>query len=120
MEGERFLKQKFNLQKAPEVQSAERRARVLKGEKVEQTAEAQIENYLSRFQEIVDRPDENERERGLNAIKKILHTVHVIDFLPEEHIELTRRIAREQGRGGRYPKIKTPFLSYLMIPHTAL
>lgn len=103
MEGERFLKQKFNLQKDTEVQSAERRSRVLKGEKVEQTAEAQIENYLARFQEIIDRTDEKERERGLNALKKILHDTHVINFLPEEHIELARRIAREQGRGAEFP-----------------
>jgi hypothetical protein len=33
--------------------------------------------------------------------------------------EIIKKIKHE-GLSGRYPKIKTPFLSQLMIPHVAL
>jgi hypothetical protein len=56
---------------------------------------------LDRFQEILDREDEGDREMGINALKRIMHNKFVIkeeDF-PESYFVNQQRLAREQGHG---------------------
>ncbi len=96
-----FLKKKYDLHKAPEVEAAAKRTERRTGEKVPQKPEAQIQNYLDRFKEITDREDPAERERGLEALKRILHRHHVIkpEAVPEAAFLLEQRIVRELGHG---------------------
>jgi hypothetical protein len=44
---EDFLKKRYDLHKAPEVEEQAERAEFLKGEKVPQAPEARIQNYLA-------------------------------------------------------------------------
>ena len=101
MEGPQFLKKKYNTHASPEVQGAAKRTYEKTGEKVPQNPESQIQNYLDRFKEITEREDPKEKERGLAALKKVLHKEHVIqeENIPESYFRLQQQIAREQGHG---------------------
>jgi hypothetical protein len=96
-----FLKKKYDLHNASEVESAAHRTQIHTGEKVPQTPEAQIQNYLNRFKEVIERKDPDKRERGIEAIKKVLYDKFVIKpgDIPEGYYETQKRIAREQGHG---------------------
>lgn len=109
MENFNFLKQKYNLHNSPEVKSAAKRTEILSGEKVPQNPTEQIENYLNRFREIIDRPDSEERKMGMEAIKKVILNKFVTKYedIPESWHALNERIIRERGQGGdwdRYSK----------------
>jgi len=111
LENPNFLKNKYNLHNAPEVKKSaertEKRNRLRKatdgqaGEKVPQNPEAQIQNYLDRFKEIIERKEPAKRERGIEALKQILHDKFVIkpEEIPEAYFDNQKRIAREQGHG---------------------
>lgn len=101
MENPEFLKQKYNLHNTPEVESAARRTEARTDEKMPQDPNERIQNYLDRFKKIIDREDSDKRERGMEALKKILHDKFVIkpEEIPESYFENQRRIAREQGHG---------------------
>lgn len=101
MENPDFLKKKYNLHNTPEVESASHRTETRTGEKVPQHPHEQIQNYLERFKEIIDRNDPEERERGMEALKEVLYKNFVIkpEEIPEAYFENQRRIAREQGHG---------------------
>ncbi|MBI3589729.1 MAG: hypothetical protein HY093_04960 [Candidatus Liptonbacteria bacterium] len=96
-----FLKQKYDLHNAEEVESAAKRTEEKTGEKISQDPEERIQNYLNRFQEILDRKDPEKRERGIEALKRILYDKFVIkpEEIPEGYFDNQRRIAREQGHG---------------------
>jgi hypothetical protein len=96
-----FLKGKYDLHNAPEVESAAERTEIRTGEKVPQDPTERIQNYLDRFNEILDREDPEKRERGVEAIKKVLYDKFVIksEAVPESAFLLEQRIAREQGHG---------------------
>ncbi len=68
MENPNFLKNKYNLHNAPETESAAKRTEKRTGEKVPQGPEAQIQNYLDRFKEIIGRKEPAKRERGIEAL----------------------------------------------------
>ncbi len=101
MENPEFLKNKYDLNKSEEVEAAAKRTEKRTGEKLPQKPEVRIQNYLDRFKEIIDRKDPEERHRGMEAIKKVLHDKFVIkpEEIPESYFEGQRRIAREQGHG---------------------
>lgn len=101
MENPNFLKKKYDLHKSPEVESAADRTEKSRDEKVPQKPEARIQNYLDRFKEIIDRDDPHKRERGVEALKTVLHREHVIqpDDIPQSYWDHQREIAREQGHG---------------------
>ena len=101
IENPNFLKKKYDLHNEPEVESAVKRKEARTGEKVSGAPEAKIQTYLDRFGEILEREDEEKRERGLEAIKKVLHKQFVIkpEEVPDGYFENQRRIAREQGHG---------------------
>ncbi|MDO8584298.1 MAG: hypothetical protein Q7R83_03920 [bacterium] len=96
-----FLKQKFNLQAAPEVEAAARRTRrVKKGGQVKETAEARIQNYLDRMKELVDRKNPVDRERGIETFKRFLYQAVIKrEDIPASYFETQKRLAREQGHG---------------------
>lgn len=101
MENPNFLKNKYNLHVAPEVESAVKRTEKRTEEKVSQNPEVRIQNYLERIKEIINRQDPEKREQGLQALKKVLHDKFIIKYeeIPESYFETQRRIAREQGHG---------------------
>ena len=101
MENSKFLKQKYELHKAPETDSAVKRTEKRTGEKIPQAPNVRIQNYLDRFNEILDREQPEHKERGIEAIKRVLHRKHVIKpkEIPEGYFENQRRIARDLGHG---------------------
>jgi len=96
-----FLKEKYDLHNAPEVASAAKRTQKRTGEPVPNDPVSQIENYLDRFREIVDRADLEARDRGIRALKKTLYDKFVIrsDKIPETYWENQKRLLRERGQG---------------------
>lgn len=101
MENPDFLKKKYDLHNAPETEAAARRTEARTKERVPQTPEARIQNYLDRFKEIIERKEPAKRERGIEALKQVLHNKFVIkpEEIPEGYFENQRRLAREQGHG---------------------
>lgn len=101
MENPDFLKKKYSLHNDEEVKSAALRTKMRTGEKVPQNPSEQIQNYLNRFKEIIDRKEPEKRERGMEALKRILHDKFVIkpEEIPESYFENQRRLARELGHG---------------------
>lgn len=96
-----LLKGKYDLHKSPEVNAAAKRTLGRTGEKVPQHPLSRIQNYLSRFGEITDRENPDDREHGMDAVKRLLYRKNVIkpDEVPEGYFENQRRLAREQGHG---------------------
>ncbi|MEK7625252.1 MAG: hypothetical protein AAB467_02775, partial [Patescibacteria group bacterium] len=101
MENPNFLKQKYNLHNTPEVESAAKRVAARTEKEVPQDPVSRIQNYLDRFTEIVERKEPAKRERGIEALKRVLHDKFIIK--PEEisnsYFETRQRLDREQGRG---------------------
>lgn len=95
-----FLKEKYDLHNSPEVAAAAKRTQVRTGESVPNNPAARIENYLHRFAEIVDRTDSEKRERGIEALKRILYNKFVIkpDNISEAYWENQKRLLRERGQ----------------------
>ena len=103
-----FLNKKFNLHNTPEVKSAlerkEKRSRARHDtvpEKVSHKPAETIQNYLNRFKEILDRKNTKERQKGIEALKRVLYRTHVIkkENIPESTFLLEQRIAEERGFG---------------------
>ena len=101
MENLDFLKNKYNLHNTEEVEKATKRTEKRTGEKVPQNPKDQIQNYLDRFTEIIERKEPGKRERGIEAIKSVIDDKYIIkpEEIPESYYENQRRIAREQGHG---------------------
>ncbi len=99
-----MLKQRYNLHSSDEIKSAAERTRSRTGEKVPQDPEAQIQNYLDRFSEIIQRLDVKDREKGINALKKLAHDKFVTKYedISESYWELQERIIRERGQEADY------------------
>ncbi|HBW47310.1 TPA: hypothetical protein DEF17_05200 [bacterium] len=99
--GPQFLKEKYDLHNAPEVEHASSRTEKQTGEKVSQDPRERIQNYLDRFTEIVECKEPAKRERGIEALKKVMHDQFVIkpEEIPEGCFEAQQRLAREQGHG---------------------
>jgi len=95
-----LLKQKYDLHKAPEVDSTARRSEARTGNRVPQNPLDRIQNYLNRFHEITDREDPQQRKRGIEAVKRLLHGKYIVkpDKIPESYWENQRRIIRERGQ----------------------
>ncbi|MBU2220080.1 hypothetical protein KJ665_02965, partial [Patescibacteria group bacterium] len=101
MENPNFLKQKYDLHNAPEVEAATKRAEIRSDEKIPQNPADRIQNYLDRFKEITDRENPDKREHGIDALKRLLHAKFVIkpEEIPEAYFDNQKRLAREQGHG---------------------
>ncbi|KKT93241.1 MAG: hypothetical protein UW94_C0008G0041 [Parcubacteria group bacterium GW2011_GWA2_45_14] len=101
LENPNFLKKKYDLHQSPEVESAADRTEAKAGEKLPQDPNTRIQNYLNRFKEITERTDPDKRERGIQALKTVLHDKFVIkdEEIPDSYFENQKRLAREQGHG---------------------
>ena len=101
MENPNFLKQKYDLHNAPEVETAAKRAETRSGEKVPQNPADRIQNYLDRFKEITDRKDPDKLEHGIDALKRLLHNKFVIkpEEIPAAYFDSIKRKHREEGHG---------------------
>ncbi|MFA6006248.1 MAG: hypothetical protein WC764_00775 [Candidatus Paceibacterota bacterium] len=97
-----FLKEKYSaLHSSGEVASAAKRTEIRTGEKVSQKPLKRIQNYLDRFNEILNREEPEGKERGIEALKRVLNDKFVIkpEEVPEEAFLLEQRIARDLGHG---------------------
>lgn len=101
MENPNFLKKKYDLHNAPEVEAAAERTERRTGEEVPDDPARRIQNYLDRFKEITERQDPDKRERGMRALKEVLHDQCVIkeEDIPESYFKHQQQVAREQGHG---------------------
>jgi len=104
-----FLKNRFpGLAKSPEVERTAKRTARKTGEDIpKENYEARIANYLDRFKEIIERTDPYTRERGIQALKKILtnhYVVHVED-VPESYWNAQMRVVRERGSSGDWQEL---------------
>lgn len=96
-----FIKKKYgNLHVSPEVEAASRRTEVREGVKIEKPND-KIQNYLDRFNEILSRENEDERNRGIKALKKVMIDQLVInpENVPERAFVLEQEIREQQGHG---------------------
>ena len=96
-----LLKNKYDLHKSKEVETAAKHTQVQTGEKISQDPLNRIQNYLNRFHEIIERGGPEKRERNLDRIKSLFHSRYIVkpDEIPEGYFENQRRLAREQGHG---------------------
>lgn len=103
MENPGFLKNKYgNLHTSPEVISASNRTEKRTGKKVSKNPEMQIQNYLDRFKEILNRKDPENRKQGIEALRKILDKNLIIkdeDINYEYFLKQEQLIAERQGHG---------------------
>lgn len=101
--GIEFLRRKFQgLHASPEAVSAANRTKKRTDENVSQKPVARIDNYLNRFQQILERPDEAKRDRGIEAFKKLMHRLFVIrpDDIPQSYWNSQARFMIRQGHLG--------------------
>lgn len=100
--GPQFLKEKYDLHNAPEVEAAAERTENRSGEELARDPDTLIQNYLDRFTEITKRTDPEKRERGIEALKQVLLDKFVTKYedIPESFWQLQERVARERGQGG--------------------
>ncbi len=100
-----FLKERFpGLAESKEVKSAVKRAekRGFPEPEIEDPTSRDIQIYLNRFKEILERQDPKEKERGIKALKKILIDRYVVrvEDIPESYWQAQLRIIRERGELG--------------------
>jgi len=86
MENPKFLKQKYNLHNAPEVERTARRVEQRTGEKVPQNPENRIQNYLDRLEKLILDPDKKQqrkpfgkdsRPRALSLLREMVMNEYV-------------------------------------------
>lgn len=117
--GPEFLKQKYDLHNASEVESAAKRTEQRTGEKVSQNPEERIQNYLNRLEHIINPPKLEGHEnfdrqaRNLEMLKGALHKKFVVqrENIPQEYIKniLLGNFAEQKGYDReklRLPEIK--------------
>lgn len=97
-----LLKNKYSLHNSPEVDRAAERTFLRTGEKVTQDPLSRIQNYLTRFHDILGRGGEERFQHNLDLVKARFHDKYIIkpDEIPESYWENQRRIIRERGQGG--------------------
>jgi len=99
---ENFLNKKYGgIHQTPEVKSAKKRTEASDRENVSEKPAELVQNYLDRFSEILQREDPSKRERGVEALKQVLHKEHIIqeENIPEATFLLEQRIAEVMGKG---------------------
>jgi len=116
---EKFLKGKYwsNEEFKKATEQAAKRVEVREGKRVPDEPEARIENYLKRFTDIFEREDEAKRERGVEAIRRLLHRKYIVkpENISDEYIKgvLFGNFAEQKGynRGDlKDPDIKQSLL----------
>lgn len=79
----------------------------LTGEQSSNDSEASIENYLNHFKEIIERSDPVKKERGINALKKVLSDRYVVkvEDIPESYWQAQMRIMRDRNQIGGWQNL---------------
>lgn len=114
METHDFLKKKYDLHNAPEVESAARRTEKRTGERVPQAPEARIQNYLDRLERLALDPKKEQkrkmfgiepRPRALMLLREMLMNKYVRphkEKMAEGAARVEERAAREMGIEAHY------------------
>jgi len=114
MENPDFLKKKYDLHNAPEVEAAAKRTEARTGEKVPQNPEARIQNYLDRLERLaIDSEKKQERKmfggesrpRALLLLREMVMNKYVRpnkEKMAEGAARVEERAARELGIEARY------------------
>lgn len=106
--GAEFLTQRYpRLAKSPEVAKTAQRTEGRMGKVVPKDPETQIQNYLGRFKEIVERDDPKVKEIGIRALKKILTDRYVVrvEDIPESYWQAQMRIVHQRGEFGDWQEV---------------
>lgn len=116
MENPSFLKEKYDLHKASEVESAAERTEAKTGEKVPQKPEARIQNYLDRLERLTLDPEKKQpkskisrwrpdRPRALSLLREMVMDRYVRpnkEKMAEGAARVEERAARELGIEAHY------------------
>jgi len=114
MENPKFLKEKYNLHTALEVEKAAKRTQKQSGEKVPQDPEARIQNYLNRLEHLALDPDKEQkrklfgnepRPRALSLLREMVMKKYVRphkEKMAEGAARVGERAARELGVEAQY------------------
>ncbi len=109
-----FLKDKYGLHNAPEVESAAKRTEVRTGKKVPQTPDARIQNYLDRLEKLALDPEKKQerkmfrdepRPRALSLLREMVMAKYVRphkEKMAEGAARVEERAAREMGIEAHY------------------
>lgn len=109
-----FLKEKYGLHKAPEVESTAKRTEQRTGEKVPQNPEARIQNYLDRLERLALDPGKKQkremfgdepRPRALMLLREMIMNKYIRphrEKMAEGAARVEERAAREMGIEARY------------------
>lgn len=109
MENPGFLKKKYDLHTAPEVESAARRTQARTGEKVPQDPAELIQNYLDRLERLALDPDKEQkrrmfggesRPRALSLLREMVMNKYVRpnrEKMAQGAARVEERAARERG-----------------------
>lgn len=115
-----FLAKRYpQLSKSPEVLRAVGRHEKRSGVAVENKPEARIQVYLDRFSEILARPEQQDRERGIEALKKVLSDKFVIkiDDVPESYWRAQMKLERNRGKGGDWQSLSDVEVAVIKQEH---
>ncbi|MEK7181390.1 MAG: hypothetical protein AAB738_03625 [Patescibacteria group bacterium] len=114
MENPEFLKQKYDLHNAEEVESAAKRTEKRTGEKIPQDPEERIQNYLDRLERLALDPNKEQqrkmfgvesRPRALSLLREMVMEKYVRpnkDKMAEGAARVEERAAREMGVEAHY------------------
>jgi len=109
-----FLKEKYGLHNAPEVEKAAKRTEQHTGEKVPQNPDARIENYLDRLEQLALDPEKKQerkmfgsesRPRALSLLREMVMNKYVRphkEKMAEGAARVEERAARELGIEAHY------------------
>lgn len=104
--GSQFIEGKYSktskqFSDSPEVEVAARRTKIRTGTEVPNNPDARIQNYINRFAEIRDREKPEDRQHGIKAIKRLLHSRFVIktEDIPDSYWEAQIQQSPEAGAG---------------------
>lgn len=114
MEKSEFLKEKYNLHNAPEVEKAAERTEVRTDKKIPNNPEARIQNYLDRLERLALDPNKEQdrkmfegepRPRALSLLREMVMNKYVRpnkEKMAEGAARVEERVAREMGIEARY------------------
>lgn len=120
--GPEFLESRFPpLAGSSEVTTAAERTKKRTGVEVPREPEARIQNYLDRFKEIVERKDLQKKERGIDALKKILtaHYVVRVEDIPDSYWQAQMKVVRNRGQLGDWQDLPEEELLKVKQEHLA-
>ncbi len=114
MENPDFLKKKYDLHKAPEVEKAAQRTEKKTGEKVPQNPDSRIQNYLDRLERLVLDPEKKQKRKMMGASERPQALFRLREMVMNKYVRpnkekmaegaarVEERAARELGMEARY------------------